>query len=136
MKLRYSFVSFVLLIPLRLLAGQADAPDCSAPITQADMNRCAYDDFLAATGEQAEVLKALSGNLAAPDRPRLRAAQKAWIAWRTAQCEFETGSSGGGSVRELARWSCVAKLTRERTLTLAKLGNCAEGDIACPGRKP
>lgn len=136
MQLPYLFAPLVLLIPLRLVAAQADAPDCSAPITQADMNRCAYEDFLAASGAQAAALKGLTQGLAAPDRQRLRAAQKAWIAWRTAQCAFETGSSRGGSARELARWTCTAKLTRERTVALDKLAHCPEGDIACPGRKP
>ena len=136
MKLPYLFAPLVLLIPLRLLAVQADAPDCSAPTHQADMNRCAYEDFLAANGAQAAVLKDLTQGLAVPDRQRLRTAQKAWIAWRTAQCEFESGGSSGGSARELARWSCTAKLTRERTVALDKLAHCPEGNIACPGRKP
>ena len=136
MRLPCLFASLLLLIPLPPLAAQADAPDCSAPTTQADMNRCAYEDFLAANGAQAAVLKGLTQGLAAPDRQRLRTAQKAWIAWRTAQCEFESGASGGGSAHELARWSCAAKLTRERTVALDKLAHCPEGDIACPGRKP
>lgn len=139
MRLPYLLASLVLLIPLPPLAAQADSPDCSAPTIQADMNRCAYEDFLAADGAQAEVLKGLTQGLAAPDRQRLRTAQKAWIDWRTAQCEFETGVSGGGgggSARELARWSCTTKLTRERRVALDTLSNCPEGDIACPGRKP
>ncbi len=135
MKLRSLLVSLVLLIPLQLLAALADAPDCSAPITQADMNRCAYEDFLAANGAQAAVLQGLSQGLAAPDRQRLHTAQNAWIAWRTAQCEFEAGGSSGGSARELARWTCTAQLTRERTVALDRLAHCPEGDIACPGRK-
>lgn len=135
MKFSYSLASLVLLIPLQLLAAQANAPDCSAPITQADMNRCAYEDFLTANGAQAAVLKSLTQDLAAPDRQRLRTAQKAWIGWRTAQCEFEAGGSGG-SARELARWTCTAKLTRERTVALDRLAHCPEGDITCPGRKP
>ncbi len=130
------FALLVLLIPSRLLAVQTDAPDCSAPTTQTDMNRCAFEDFLAANGAQAAVLKGLDRGLAAPDRQRLRTAQKTWIAWRTAQCEFETGSSRGGSAHEQARWRCAAKLTRGRTAALDKLANCPEGDIACPGRKP
>ena len=136
MLFRSLFAPLVLLIPLRLLAAQADAPDCSAPTRQADMNRCAYEDFLAANGAQAAVLTGFTQGLAVPDRQRLRTAQKAWIAWRTAQCEFESGGSSGGSARELARWSCTAKLTRERTVALDKLAHCPEGNIACPGRKP
>ena len=134
MKLPHLFAPLVLLIPLRLLAAQSDAPDCRAPTTQADMSRCAYETFLAANGAQAAVLKEFTQGLSAPGRQRLRAAQKAWIAWRGAQCEFETGGSGGGSARELARWSCTAKLTRERTVALQKLADCPEGDIGCPGR--
>jgi uncharacterized protein YecT (DUF1311 family) len=129
------FVAHFLLVSLPLLAAQTDAPDCRAPTTQADINRCAYEDFLVANGAQAAVLKSLTQGLAAPDRQRLRAAQKAWIIWRVAQCDFETGGSSGGSARELARWSCNAKLTRERTIALDKAANCLEGDIACPGRK-
>ncbi len=136
MRLPHLFASAVLLIPLRLLAAQTDAPDCAAPNTQADMSRCAYQDFLAANGAQAVVLRSLAPALAAPDWQRLRAAQKAWIAWRTAQCAFETGGSSGGTAREMARWSCAAVLTRDRTAVLDKLANCPEGDIACPGRKP
>ena len=136
MKLPCLFASLVLWIPLRLLAAQADAPDCSAPVTQASMNRCAYEDFLAANGAQAAVLKDLTLGLAAPDRQRLRAAQKTWIAWRTAQCAFETGGSIGGSAHEMAQWGCTARLTRERTAALDKLARCPEGDMACPSRKP
>ncbi len=136
MKLSYLFTSLVLLTPLQLLAEQTDAPDCSAPITQADMNRCAYEDFLVANGAQAAVLQGLTQGLAAPDKKRFRAAQKAWIGWRTAQCEFESGGNDGGSVSELARWSCTAQLTRERTLALEKMAHCPEGDISCPGREP
>lgn len=117
-------------------AHTADAPDCSAPVTQADMNRCPYEDFLTANGAQAAVLKNLADGLAAPDQKRLRTAQRSWIAWRTAQCEFESGGSSGGSAHELARWSCTAKFTRERTGALEKLAACPEGDSACPRRKP
>ena len=136
MKLPFLFAPLVLFIPLQVLAAQTDAPDCIAPITQTEMNRCAYEDFLVANGAQAAVLKGLDQGLAAPDRQRLRTAQRTWIAWRAAHCEFESGGSSGGSARELARWSCPAKLTRERIAALEKLATCPEGDIACPGRKP
>jgi uncharacterized protein YecT (DUF1311 family) len=135
MKLLCLFALLVLSIPLRVTAAQTDAPDCSAATAQADLNRCAFEDFLAANGTQAAVLKGLTRGLAAPDRQRLRTAQKSWITWRTAECEFETAGSRGGSAHELARWSCAAKLTRERTEALDKLTRCPEVDIACPSRK-
>lgn len=136
MKLPHLFASCVLWLPLQLLAAQTDAPDCRAPITQADMNRCAYEDFLVANGAQAAVLQDITQGLPAADKKRFRAAQKTWIAWRTAQCAFEAGGSAGGSAHEFVLWGCNSKLTRERTLVLEKLIHCPEGDIACPSREP
>ena len=136
MKFLYMFAPLLLLVPLPVLATQTDAPDCRAPSSQADMNRCAFEDFLIVNGAQAAVLNGLTQRLPAPDRRRLRAAQKAWIAWRTAQCAFETGGSSGGSAHQMALWTCQARLVSERTTALEKLAKCPEGDIACPGRKP
>lgn len=120
MKLACLLAPLIVLIPHPLLAMQTDAPDCIAPTTQVDLNRCAYEEFLTANGAQAAVLKDLTQRLPAPDRQRLRTAQNAWIAWRTAQCAFESGGGSRSSSRELARWSCATRLTRERTVTLEK----------------
>ena len=128
MKFLYMFAPLLLLVPLPVLATQTDAPDCRAPSSQADMNRCAFEDFLIVNGAQAAVLNGLTQRLPAPDRRRLRAAQKAWIAWRTAQCAFETGGSSGGSAHQMALWTCQARLVSERTTALEKLAKCPEGD--------
>ena len=127
------------LIALTLAAAllpAAHALDCKTATTQADMNACAYEDFLAANATQAAAIKALDARLKASDRSRWRAAQKSWIAWRTAQCAFETGAAVGGSAREMLRWQCVTRLTLERTTAIERLANCPEGDLACPARKP
>lgn len=116
------------LAPL-LAAAQAPSDCLAAAATQSAMNVCAYEDFLAANGEQAQRLKALDPRLSAAQRTRFRAAQKAWIGWRTAQCDFESGA--GGSVREFVRWGCTARMTRERTQALEQMGTCREGDAAC-----
>jgi uncharacterized protein YecT (DUF1311 family) len=118
------------------LPSTAHALDCNAATTQADMNACAYEDFLAANAKQAAALEALGARLASTDRQRWRAAQKTWIAWRTAQCNFESGAAAGGSAREMLRWHCVTRLTQERTAVILRLSNCPEGDLACPARKP
>ena len=130
--LPYLFAPVGLLIPLGLPAAQTDAPDCGAPTTQADTNRCAYDEFLVASSAQAKVLTGLTQGLAVPDRQSLRAPQKALSAWRPVECEFETG----GSARELARWNYTAKLARKRTVALGKLANVPEGNVVYPDRKP
>jgi uncharacterized protein YecT (DUF1311 family) len=120
------------------LAGPAAAatPHCTNPNTQAELNACAYEDWLAANAAQVAVLRPYDARLGSADRQRWRAAQKAWIGWRTAQCGFESGAAGGGSARAMLRWQCTARLTRERTAAIERLANCAEGDLAYPARKP
>ena len=127
------------LMVLTLLAAlplAAHALDCKTAATQADMNACAYEDFLAANATQAAAIKTLDARLASAQRQRWRAAQKAWIAWRTAQCAFESGTTTGGSAHEMLRWQCVTRLTHDRTSAIDRLSNCAEGDLACPVRRP
>jgi uncharacterized protein YecT (DUF1311 family) len=114
----------------------AATPDCTNPKTQADLNACAYEDWLAANAAQVSAMKAYETRLGQADRQRWRAAQKAWIGWRTAQCSFESGAVTGGSAREMLRWQCTAKLTRERTVAIERLASCPEGDLACPARRP
>jgi uncharacterized protein YecT (DUF1311 family) len=129
----HALMALTLLIAL---LPAAHALDCKTAATQADMNACAYEDFLAANALQAAAIKTLDARLKANDRTRWRAAQKAWIAWRTAQCAFESGTATGGSAHEMLRWQCVTRLTSERTTVIERLSNCPEGDLACPARKP
>ncbi|WP_374302616.1 lysozyme inhibitor LprI family protein [Paracoccus sp. (in: a-proteobacteria)] len=48
----------------------------------------------------------------------LRAAQRAWIAWRDAECAFQYDSYGGGSMRTVASAGCQMGLTARRALEL------------------
>ena len=129
----YALMALALLVAL---LPKAHALDCKTATTQADMNACAYEDFLAVNAAQAAAIKTLDARLKASDRTRWRAAQKSWIAWRTAQCSFESGAAAGGSAREMLRWQCVTRLTQERTTVIERLSKCSQGDLACPVRKP
>ena len=53
---------------------------------------------------------------------KLRAAQRAWIAFRDAQCAFDYAIPGGGSLRQLYYPGCLADLTRERVADLLSIG--------------
>ncbi len=46
------------------------------------------------------------------------AAQRAWIAFRDANCAMEYGVWGAGSFRQIAGADCVMRMTAERTLDL------------------
>lgn len=48
-------------------------------------------------------------------------AQRAWIAFRDAECAMEYASWGNGSIRSIAGADCLMSLTAERTVRLVEL---------------
>ncbi|MEQ1938996.1 lysozyme inhibitor LprI family protein [Mesorhizobium sp. CN5-321] len=65
-------------------------------------------------------------------KARLVKAQRAWIAFRDAECTFQSSGEDGGSAAPLVVASCKAELTTQRTKQLKAYLNCQEGDLACP----
>lgn len=113
----------------------APAPSgCAEATTQARMNECAYENFLSAQATYSRSNQALSSTLPAAQRALLRRAQTAWLAYRTAACEFESSATQGGSVQAMVRWQCAARMTREHVSALATWGRCEEGDVSCVER--
>jgi uncharacterized protein YecT (DUF1311 family) len=108
------------------------APDCANATTQARMNDCAYEDFLSATAGYADSYKTLSKKLGTKQKDQFRRAQKLWVQYRTAACNFESSGVEGGSAQAMVKWQCYARMTRTRTAELAMLANCREGDLSCP----
>ena len=125
--------------PAAMAAMPASAPSadtCASAATQADMTRCAYEDFEAAGSGYAQRFRELSQPLPAAQRGRLRRMQGAWLKFRTEACRYESGPVTGGSVQEFIYWRCAARMTRERTLAMQALAVCREGDITCSRRLP
>ena len=110
----------------------AAAPDCASAVTQARMNECAYEDFLAATAGYAASYKTISDKLGPRQKDQFRRTQKLWIQYRTAACNFESSGVAGGSAQGMVKWRCDARMTRARSAELDVLANCKEGDSSCP----
>ena len=125
------------LVALVLLAAQQE-PDtqwnCDNPMAQIEMNACAAIDFEVADAElNAEYRRSIEQArladrediepLPGDDRPgneaTLREAQRAWVAFRDAQCRFEGYEARGGSMEPMLYDGCRATLTRARTRQLA-----------------
>jgi len=117
---------------LLALADRARALDCSNPITTADMVTCASRDF-----DEAD--KALNASYTsamalmrkrAPDLPkaadRLRDAQRAWLAYRDANCGWAAGAVDGGSMEPLVSLGCKTTMTRARTAELKDVAKTYE----------
>lgn len=101
--------------------------------TQAQMNAtagAAYKRADAAMTRQWTVTYAAMKRRDAADRSRgggfgyaaaTLASQRAWLAFRDAQCVIEGGEFAGGSLQGMAAAQCKTRLTNERTVQLRKL---------------
>lgn len=67
-----------------------------------------------------------------PAKSRLVHAQHAWIAFRDAECTFQSSGEDGGSVAPTIVALCQTALTEDRTTQLKAYLNCEEGDLSCP----
>lgn len=114
----------VLLLSVLPVISLAQESDCEEAQTQAEMNACAYQDWEAADAvlnalwpQARAVTKAqdadLPEELKGADQALLNA-QRAWIAFRDAQCASEGFAMRGGSAEPLLIYGCMASLTEDR----------------------
>lgn len=106
-----------MILSLLLFAAQAEAePYCSDPasFTQAELNWCAWQNFREADKE----LNRLWGAVGSEWRDDMRPAQKAWLAYRDAQCELEGSIWEGGSAQSMVVGMCLERLTRARIVEI------------------
>ena len=102
--------------------------DCENPVTQMEMTYCAEQDFAEADEQlnaQYKVTRqamkdwdgdAMDGLGSAADA--LLASQRAWLAFRDAQCAFYGYQARGGTMEPMLIYGCQAELTRQRTQQL------------------
>ena len=129
------------LATLACAVAPAHAQGCTAPGTQADLARCAFADFEAAGAKQAAALRAVNQRLPKAQQPALRKAQRAYLAFAAAQCDLEATGSAGGSVQQMVRWQCMARLTQARAAaqadtSLGRVTGTQAGDVAVFKRLP
>ncbi|MEM5473815.1 lysozyme inhibitor LprI family protein [Hoeflea sp. AS60] len=106
-----------------------DKPDCIDPQTQMEMTYCAGVDYEQADADLNEIWPKIVAEAKENDeyvaemaRERgvpttleaLRTAQRAWITFRDAQCEYEAYEVFGGTAQPMVGSLCLARLTRER----------------------
>ena len=131
-----------LLIAAAPVAALADDPQetaCyAADYSQQSMNRCAGEAYQRADANLnrlwAERIADARECDRSPDCGRteqdqrseeeiLQRAQRAWIQFRDAQCEFEGLEGRGGSIEPMIVAQCLARLTRERIQQLTPDGD-------------
>jgi len=120
--MKLSRIFAVLLLTAPAFGGDID---CRNAMDQSTMNRCADQAYRAADAK----LNAAYGKLMAAQsddgfKAKLKAAQRAWISFRDAECTFETADNEGGSIHPMVYAGCLTRLTKERTKAL-------EAQLAC-----
>jgi len=121
-------MAVVIVCALATPAFAADFATCDPGGTQIEMTACAVDDLALADKKLNEVYKALMKKEAAnkPFVEKLRAAQKAWLAFRDAElaamfaCDNADPDVCWGSMTSQCYSSYEAKMTRERTKRLTQ----------------
>lgn len=99
--------------------------------SQQMMNICANADYEAADAKLNAAYKDLvSGNDEKANK-LLQTAQRAWIAFRDAECAYAAADSEGGSIYPMEVSQCLTELTNERTKQLTSGPNCQDGDPNC-----
>ena len=110
-------------------AQDGEAPDCENQDTQMVMTYCAGLDYETADAELNDIwpemlayARTRDEDVAPMARDRgvpttleaMKSAQRAWIAYRDAECEFEAYEVFGGSAQPMVGSACLARLTNER----------------------
>ncbi|MDK2761874.1 MAG: lysozyme inhibitor LprI family protein [Sphingopyxis sp.] len=115
------------LVAAAMLAAPASAQ------TQAQMTRTAEQDYRTADAGMTREWNATNAFMKRRDsanRSRgggfgyaasLLESQRAWLKFRDNQCVIEGGQFAGGSMQAMARFRCLANLSRERGRQLAGL---------------
>lgn len=122
------------LVVLACWPGSAIAKDCGGLNNQTEMNLCEGDNFEQADSQLNAVYARLMKKIGAAGQSKLREAQKSWIAYRDAQCAFETLGAIDGSIHGMVSAQCLTDLTRQQTKRLQHQASCEEGDVSCGGQ--
>lgn len=109
--------------PLDAMLADSEPPadPCDDAATTAEALACATAEWRAADAELKRVYQEAVATLDEPRRERLRAAQRAWIAYRDASADFEALLFEGGSLAPVIRASELADRTRQRVDELRRV---------------
>lgn len=130
MKIAILTAAVVLTMPAFAFAKDkcADAED------QATMNQCADASAKQSDKKLNELYKQIESRLKddADTKKLFVQAQRDWIKFRDAECDFQTAEAAGGSMMPMIVAQCQSSLTQSRVKDFQGYLNCQEGDLSCP----
>ena len=129
--MRLLFAILVGALPL----SAASADDCANPTSQMTMNLCAGEDARKADAALNAVYRQLMERAQGDNEitKLLVATERAWLAFRDAECAFAASRSVEGSIYPMLVVLCRAGLTSARVDELKAYLECEEGsELLCP----
>ena len=111
-------------------AGGCDAPGLS----QAELNECYGNAYKKADAELNVLYRQITARLK-DDKATTKllvAAQRAWVAFRDAECDFFASGVSGGSAHGMILAICLDRLTSKRIDDFKNYLKCQEGALDCP----
>lgn len=128
----------VLLTEAPVSAQDEPEVDCEKAVTQMEMTYCAEQDFAEAddqlnaqyklTRQAMKDWDADSSDGLGSAADALLASQRAWLAFRDAQCAFQGYQARGGTMEPMLIYGCQAELSRQRTQQLKEQTDLMSGN--------
>jgi uncharacterized protein YecT (DUF1311 family) len=107
-----TFLLLLILLTTCLLPLSAHAQ------TQGQMNQEAAAEFKKADAQLNKIYPQVLAKLDAEGKEKLKAAQRAWVAFRDAQAELDADTARGGTMAPLLRANSMTQTTEDRITQL------------------
>jgi uncharacterized protein YecT (DUF1311 family) len=95
------------------------------------LDQCAGQDFTAADAKLNALYKTMMAKYDAANGALLKSAERAWIAYRDAECSYETNLTVGGTINPMMDTMCRTEKTNARIKELNTQLHCPEGNLDC-----
>ena len=125
-------------VAFSLIAGASiarAAEDCEAPgLSQAELNDCYGNAYKKADAELNVLYRQITDRLKDDKETAglLVAAERAWVAFRDAECNFSVSAVAGAAAYGMIHAICLRGLTGKRIDDLKRYLNCQQGELDCP----
>ena len=103
----------------------------SQDLNQMQLDQCAVQDFEKSDAKLNALYKTLISKYDAANGALLKDAQRKWLAFRDAECSYETNGTVGGTINPMMDTMCRTRMTDARVKELNTQLYCDEGDLSC-----
>lgn len=100
-------------------------------ISQYDMNVCTGQAFKKADAALNALYRQMMSRYEPADQALLKDSERKWLAYRDAECAFESNSTAGGDFHLTSEGMCWTEKTQAHIRELKAQFNCPEGDLGC-----